>query len=75
MYFHSLFCLLLLLCCMGYCLPDFQLFVALVETFVTGSVVPLSSTVPISDSDSASTASISFRGLLLFQVGVQIGSP
>jgi uncharacterized membrane protein len=60
MYFHIYFCVLLLLCCMSYCLPNLMWFYLLGEIFVIEFVlVPLSSVVSDLDSNSASTASAS----------------
>lgn len=65
--FCSISCYLLLLCCLGYYLPTLQRFDLSTETFVTGSVlVFLFSTVPTSDSNSASIASAFFRWLSQF---------
>jgi hypothetical protein len=66
--YFSVFFLVFMLFVLGYCLLILQCYVSLVETFVTGFVVPLFSTVPKSDSNSAFTASASLR-LLLFSSG------
>lgn len=66
--YFSVFFLVFLLSVLGYCLLILQCLVSLVETFVTGFVVPLFATVPVSDSNSAITASASLR-LLLFPSG------
>jgi hypothetical protein len=72
MYFCSFLCFLLhFLCCVSYCLPDFQWFDFFDEIFVAEFVlVPLSSTALDSDSDSTSSAPTSFRLLLLIPRGV-----
>lgn len=67
MCFCSYVCVLLHLCCMGYCLSFLMWFYFFVETFVTEFVlVPLFSVAPDADSNSASTASTFFRWLSLF---------
>jgi len=71
MYFHSYVCVLLILCCVGYCLPDLMWFYLLGETFVTEFVlVPLFSAVLDLDSNSVFTASASsIQWLSLFPSG------
>lgn len=65
-FFSSCYCNLLLVCFVGCCLPFFNCFILIVETFVTEfELVLLFFAVPYVDYDSTFSASASFRWLLL----------
>ena len=69
-------CILLLLCFVGYCLLALYWVVSLMETFITKFVlVPLFTTVLVTDFSSALSPQPPSDGCCWLQVGVQIGSP